>query len=426
VGLLTDLFILVAADGLERVLKGYKRSPRKRGVATFEPARAGVSRLPAKVDLRSQMTPVEDQGGTNSCAANATAGAFEYLFKRHIGERRDASRLYIYYNGRYMADAENIEDEGVSLSDVIEGLKAYGACSEPTWRFDEDAVNDEPDGEAYEEGATFVIEGAKSVPTTLKAWKTALAAGNPIIFGVSLFDSFDKQRRPGVVPMPTAREAARGEHGGHAMLCVGYSDADEMFIVRNSWGKGWGDKGHCYMPYDYVMSEDYNFDDSWILTGVEELPADEEDGWSDDEDSVLPSAADALGEMDEETYAELLEACGEVPLAQRLGLLFLAAAGADGEVSDEEMEVIAGFLAPVLEITGGARSAKGVLKRASKHVDDEDVLVESKDIIWNYFEYDVLRRVIEQLREAAGADTLKRAEREFIDELYAYWEFPEE
>lgn len=424
-GLLADLFILVAADGLERAIKGYQRSQPKGGVPTFEPARAGVSRLPARVDLREFMTPVEDQGNTNSCAANATAGAFEYLFQRHQGERRDASRLYIYYNGRYMADADNIEDEGVSLSNVIDGLQEYGACSEPTWQFDESAVNEEPAGDAYDEGSTFVIQGAERVPTNLHAWKTALAAGNPIIFGVSLFSSFDKQRRPGVVPMPTSADKGRGDHGGHAMLCVGYSDADKVFIVRNSWGRKWGDKGHCYMPYDYLMNPEYNFDDSWILTGVEALEPDEE-GWADDEGSVLPTAADALGEMDEDTYAELLEACGDVPFEQRLGLLFLAAAGADGEISEDELEVIAGFMAPVLEITGGARNARGVLKAARKHLGDEDLLTETKDLIWNTFDYDVLRRIIEQMEEAAGADGMKKAERRFIDELYTYWEFPDE
>jgi hypothetical protein len=179
------------------------------------------------------------------------------------------------------------------------------------------------------------------------------------------------------------------------------------------------------MPYDYLMNEAYNFDDSWILTGVEELPADEE-GWSEHEDSVLPSAADALGDMDEETYAALLEACGDVPFEQRLALLFLAAAGADGEVSDDELEIIAGFLGPVLEVTGGARNAKGVLKQARKRLGDDDLLTESKDILWNTFDYDVLRRSLEQMEEAAGSDGLKRAERQFLDDLYEYWEFPEE
>ena len=89
------------------------------------------------------------------------------------------------------------------------------------------------------------------VPTELEAWKQVLAEGYPIIFGLSLFGSFDKQRKPGYVPEPSEGETGRESHGGHAMLAVGYSDPDEMFIVRNSWGPDWGDKGYCYIPYDY-------------------------------------------------------------------------------------------------------------------------------------------------------------------------------
>jgi len=424
-GFLTDLFALVAADGLERIVKGYKPSKPRPGATVFQPAKAGVSRLPAKVDLREHLTPVEDQGGTNSCSANATAGAFEYLFKRHHGVRRDVSRLYIYYNGRYVADADNIEDEGSTLSDIIDGVKEYGACTETTWKFKEDAVNDEPDGEAYDEGATFVVHDAERVPTNLKAWKTALAAGHPIIFGVSLFSSFDKHRKPGLVPMPSSTETSRGDHAGHAMLAVGYSDADKVFIVRNSWGRSWGDKGHCYMPYDYLMNPEYNFDDSWVLKGVEEVTPDEE-GWSDDEDSVLPSSADVIASMDDETWAAFLEEMGETPFEQRLALLFLAAVGADGKISDAELEIVAEHLTPVLEAIGGNQNAKGVLKQAKKLLDDEALLEETKDVIWNNFDYDVLHRIIEQLTEAASADGFGKAERAFIDDLYAYWEFPEE
>ena len=37
--------------------------------------------------------------------------------------------------------------------------------------------------------------------------------------------------------------------GGHAMTVVGYTE--DSFIIRNSWGDLWGDKGYCY----------YNFSD---------------------------------------------------------------------------------------------------------------------------------------------------------------------
>jgi C1A family cysteine protease len=48
--------------------------------------------------------------------------------------------------------------------------------------------------------------------------------------------------------------SAKGEHiiGGHAVLAVGYDDAKQVLIVRNSWGPAWGYQGYFYMPYAYT------------------------------------------------------------------------------------------------------------------------------------------------------------------------------
>ncbi|MGY2896025.1 C1 family peptidase [Deinococcus sp. UYEF24] len=419
--LMLGLFKLFAPDGAERVIKGYKPSKPKAGTKQFSKLGANISRLPHKVDLRPQMTNVEDQGNTNSCAANATAGAYEYLLKRHQGELKDVSRLYIYYNARHKADPDTIEDEGATLSDVIDSLKEYGACTEPSWIFDEDSVNEMPSDDAYEEGASFVVEEARQVPLDLETWKTALAAGNPIIFGIMLYDSFDKQRKPGLVPAPTKSELSRESHSGHAMLCVGYSDPDQVFIVRNSWGSKWGDKGYCYMSYDYVMDSDHNFDDSWIIERVEELPADAE-AWSDDEESVLEEVSTALAEMDEETYASLLETMGDFPFELRMALLFLAAVSADGEISDEEIAVVSQYLESVLEQTGGNQNAAGILKHVRKELKNQELIDESIEVIWQCFDYDVLASMTNQMEEAASADGFSKAERRFLDDLTSRWQ----
>lgn len=423
-GVLAEIFELVAADGAVRAVKGYQRSRPKAGTQTYNKNSAGLSRLPAKVDLRQQMTRVEDQGETNSCTANATAGAFEYLFKRHRGVNQDVSRLYLYYNARYLGDPDNIADEGATIADVIEGLKEYGACTEKTWTFDTEYVNEEPEQEAYDEGAGFMVENARLVPVELDAWKTALAAGYPIIFGLALYDSFDKHRKPGLVPSPSRREASRGSHSGHAMLCVGYSDPDEVFIVRNSWGTSWGDKGYCYIPYRYMMDPEYNDGDCWIIERIEELPPDE-DAWSDDEESILEEVSHALAEMDEESYQEFLEAMGDYPFEQRLALIFLTAVGADGKVSDKELEIVKQYLEPVIEMTGGNRNAAGILRQARRLLDDKELLEESIDLIWNWFDYDVLASIAAQIEEAASADGTKKAERGFIDDLTERWQAPE-
>ena len=50
------------------------------------------------------------------------------------------------------------------------------------------------------------------------------------------------------------------------MLTVGVKIEEKKFIVRNSWGE-WGDKGYCYMPFDYMLNTDL-VDDCWIIKVV--------------------------------------------------------------------------------------------------------------------------------------------------------------
>ena len=47
-------------------------------------------------------------------------------------------------------------------------------------------------------------------------------------------------------------ECQNEEEAYHAMVLCGYSDKDKVFIVRNSWGERFGDKGYCYIPYSYI------------------------------------------------------------------------------------------------------------------------------------------------------------------------------
>ena len=55
--------------------------------------------------------------------------------------------------------------------------------------------------------------------------------------------------------------------GGHAALGVGYDDSRKRFIVRNSWGDGWGMKGRFTMPYDYLANRSLSDDFRTIRAG---------------------------------------------------------------------------------------------------------------------------------------------------------------
>lgn len=64
--------------------------------------------------------------------------------------------------------------------------------------------------------------------------KYYLANVGPLICGFSVYEDFDAYGG-GVY-----RHVVGKLRGGHAVLVVGYSDVDQAWICRNSWGAGWG------------------------------------------------------------------------------------------------------------------------------------------------------------------------------------------
>ncbi|GAM19140.1 hypothetical protein SAMD00019534_023150, partial [Acytostelium subglobosum LB1] len=423
-------FKIIKADGEERRVSGYKYVQPPASSKQFVSMRLGNTALPASVDLRQHMTDVEDQETTNSCVANAVAGAYEYLIKRyHNDDQYDVSRLFIYYNARGLEGDGEIEDEGSIISYAIEGLKKYGAPSEEIWPFDVDKVNEVPHQEAYEEAAQFLIEDTELVPTDLTAWKKCLAEGNPIIFGMSLYNSFDSHRKKGLVPVPSPNEETRGSHGGHAMLCVGYNDTDQVFIIRNSWGSTWGDNGYCYIPYRYLISKKHNCGDSWIIKRLEVLDLDEE-AWGDDE-SIMEDVENELSNMTDEEYAEFMDAMGDSPFEYRLARLFLHAASADDELTEEELDGITDYLQQVLDslcIKMGAGRLLNRCLRDFQRESDEDVeefLQETIELFAENLSKPTLGGLVAKLEEVVSGDDLADEEAEFIDMLVEQWQIDE-
>jgi len=253
--------------------KGYKAMKASPDARHYEPSAAiAAAVLPPKVDLRPHMTPILNQGDTNSCVAHAVAGTYDYWVKKLQGKDVELSRLFVYYNARWRDNCQD-KDEGATIQFAVDSLGEFGVCTEGVWPFNPKVVNLKPNPPAYQEGVLFRVQSKRKVPTDLTAWKQSLAQGLPIVFGCLLFDSFDDcTNRGGVVPMPDPKDVARAEHDSHAMCCVGYSDVEKVFIVRNSWGPDWGDQGYCYMPYNYLMSDKFNDGDCWVFQPDQHIP----------------------------------------------------------------------------------------------------------------------------------------------------------
>ncbi len=233
--------------------------------SAYLPVRS-LAMLPPKVDLRPHCPPVYDQGELGSCTANALAGLAQFLLIRAGKPSFVPSRLFVYYNERVLEDSVS-EDSGASLTDGIKVLNKIGAPHESLWWYNVKKFAVKPGKAVYADAAKHLLGEYLSVDNTrIEEIKTVLSAGYPVVFGFTVYDSFmsDATAKTGVVRMPGKKEKIQG---GHAVALVGYDDSDHTFLVRNSWGIGWGDGGYCHMPYAYVTDRDLS-DDFWTAHAI--------------------------------------------------------------------------------------------------------------------------------------------------------------
>jgi C1A family cysteine protease len=225
-----------------------------------------VAALPRAVDLRVGCPGVYDQGDLGSCTANAIAGALEFdQIKQRMTDVFVPSRLFIYYNERVIENTVD-EDAGAMIRDGIKSVSKQGAPHEKIWPYVVAKFKTKPTPAVYKDAAKHRALLYQRVTQTLQQLKGCLAAGYPIVFGFSVYESFesDAVAKSGKVPMPSSKEK---QLGGHAVLAVGYDDKLKRFIVRNSWGPTWGMAGYFTMPYDYLVDANLA-DDFWTIKQV--------------------------------------------------------------------------------------------------------------------------------------------------------------
>ena len=245
-----------------------KPDPMDHRDRVFLPNVANVGTLPASVDLRGQCPPIYDQGELGSCTANAIAASLDTMHKASgASDFFGPSRLFIYWNERDMEGTVS-DDAGACIRDGIKSVNSQGACREITWPYDPDEMAVKPSDAAYAEALNFEAVAYRRVVPLPMLFKAALAAGLPVVFGMSVYESFesDAVAQSGIVPMPDI--ASEQCLGGHAVCAVGYNDLTANLLVRNSWGTAWGASGHFLLPYAFLARPGL-VTDAWAISKAE-------------------------------------------------------------------------------------------------------------------------------------------------------------
>jgi hypothetical protein len=242
----------------------FRRDP---GFEEVERSAAPDAVLPAVVDHRPLQSPVKHQQKRGTCVSHASMGLLEAA--PHIPD--DLSEQYTHWRFCEITGRPQDQDSGFRTTDAAGWLAREDSrvCLEENWPYipTQEQVNDlvhaggyGPPPEALADltfgYTTYKLIGdtgidGESIKNT-RYLESLLALGFDIVIGTWV-SWRDEENRDVLRPILDSNGQPVGQ-GGHAMLVVGYDRPGQYFIVKNSWGLGWGHAGYAYFHYDYIRT----------------------------------------------------------------------------------------------------------------------------------------------------------------------------
>jgi C1A family cysteine protease len=221
-----------------------------------------ASELPSYFDWRDEgvVTPVKDQGDCGSCWAFAAVGVLESLSRVDIGgPAPDYSEQFpVSYN------LTNSGCNGGSMANVASFLTRIGTVSEDCLPYRASGRKLPLPCEEWRDELVGISTWSRVTPT-VDAIKAAVYE-HPLAAGYYVYADF-MYYTAGVY------EYVAGPFlGGHAIIIVGWDDAEECFIVKNSWGEDWGENGYFRIAYSQVMNQVRFGSDAIDYGGIWVLP----------------------------------------------------------------------------------------------------------------------------------------------------------
>ena len=234
---------------------------------------ADLAELPAALDWRDAdgnfVTAPRNQKKCGSCWAFAMTGGLEaYTLRQQNTPGADldlSEQVMVSCSGAGTCNggrlsASYLKKTGLPVETVYPYTATDGSCATaaPGWQT-----------------SSYKIANWGSVSQRLDAMKAALVRYGPLPTAYYVYEDF-MHYKGGIYTYTTGKKL-----GGHAVLLIGYNDAEQYFLVKNSWDTGWGEGGFFKIAYSEMDNQvDFGMSTIAYYTAKEEaVPADPKAVW---------------------------------------------------------------------------------------------------------------------------------------------------
>ena len=216
---------------------------------------AAAGPLPAAVDLRESWWKVGDQGSTGACVGWAVGdGLLRWHFVKagKLAQTDTISPRFVWMASKETDDSTTrpttfIDRAGTSIKSALDVGRKYGSVREYMLPFSSAKLYAGQLETFYAAAALRKLSSYFNLGDDQDRWRRWLAEQGPVVTRLDVDKTWDDAKaNAGNLD----EYKANTKRGGHAVSLVGYTA--DRFIVRNSWGTGWGDAGFGYASTDYA------------------------------------------------------------------------------------------------------------------------------------------------------------------------------
>jgi len=186
-------------------------------------------------------TPIKNQAPCPSCEAYALVASLETIIQYKVGHPFDCdlSEMHLFFNSGGTCDW------GVDIKKCMNQLQEYGVPDEGCYPDPGRPRDSTPDDViAGWEDRTVKIENWGWVDTDVDSIKHALINYGPLVICMVVRSDF-MSYSGGIY-----RNLWGKREGGHVITIFGYDDSQRCWLIKNSWGEGWGEDGWIKVSYN--------------------------------------------------------------------------------------------------------------------------------------------------------------------------------